>query len=157
MSKKFIIIAAAGALILILLSVGITWWLLRPEPATPNPEDMDLEHQSQTAIRGPAVYFPMQPAFVVNYPVGNRVRFLQLELSVLARDHETISVLNMHMPLVRNNILISLQGQDVQSLLTDEGKNQLQQDLTDVIQEVVMQQIGRPGVENVLFINFVIQ
>lgn len=159
MPKKMLIMVIAGALVLMLLSVGVTWFLLRPDPVAPDADvdALDIDAQAQTEVLGPAIYYSIQPAFVVNYPVGNRVRFLQVELSVLARDDESIAVINNHMPLIRNNILIALQGQDIQTLLTDAGKTQLQLDITSVIQEVVNAHLGRPGIESVLFINFVVQ
>lgn len=157
MPKKMLIMVIAGALVLMLLSVGVTWFLLRPDPVAPDVDALDIDAQAQTEVLGPAIYYSIQPAFVVNYPVGNRVRFLQVELSVLARDDESIAVINNHMPLIRNNILIALQGQDIQTLLTDAGKTQLQLDITSVIQEVVNAHLGRPGIESVLFINFVVQ
>lgn len=154
---KMILLIAGAALLLVLVSVGLTWWLVYTPAPPPEPAAMDLQNQTQVQALGPARYHQIQPPFVVNFPVGNRVRFLQVELSVLAREQEALDVVIAHMPLIRNNLLIILQRQNVQELLTDAGKESLQQQLTTGIQEVVNQQLGRPGIENVLFVSFVVQ
>jgi flagellar FliL protein len=96
-------------------------------------------------------------SFIVNYSVGARTRFLQLELSIVARDHAAIDTANTYMPLIRNNLLEVLSEQDFNNLRTAQGKVQLVDDLTETIQDVMEMRLGRPGVETVLFRSFVMQ
>jgi flagellar FliL protein len=99
----------------------------------------------------------MQPAFIVNYQVGPRTRFLQLELSLVTRDLAAIDVANTHMPVIRNNLLSVLAQQDYEQLHTVAGKEALVAELTAAAQGVVETHLGRPGIETVLFRSFVMQ
>lgn len=155
---KYIIIGVVALLLVVGASVAITMLLLGNQGPAPTVEDIEPVAQTGEAIdEAPAVYLALQPAFVVNYRVGSRTRFLQLEISLLAREDEALAIVDEHMPLIRNDILITLQGQDYRTLLTDEGKHQLADQLTTVVQEIVMSRLGRPGIEAVLFTNFVLQ
>lgn len=155
---KWIIIGVIALLLVIGATAAITMLVFGGSDPEPTIEAIEpVEQTGAAASEAPAVYLALQPAFVVNYRVGSRTRFLQLELSILSREDEALGIIDTHMPVVRNDILLTLQGQDYRQLLTDEGKQALADQLTNVIQDIVMQQLGRPGVEKVLFTNFVLQ
>lgn len=157
---KLLIMIIGGAVVIAMLSVGATWFLLGrggEEEAPPEPEAIPLTMPEQMQTDGPALYLALQPPFIVNYSVGARTRFLQLELSLVARDPAAIDVANTYMPLIRNNLLETLSEQDFNGLRTAEGKVQLVEDLTKTVQDVMEIRLGRPGIETVLFRSFVMQ
>ncbi|WP_108124461.1 flagellar basal body-associated FliL family protein [Saccharospirillum mangrovi] len=159
---KLLIMVIGGAVIIAMLSVAATWFLIGrgggdEEVAPPAPEEIPLTMPEQMQTEGPAIYLALQPPFIVNYSVGARTRFLQLELSIVARDPAAIDVANTYMPLIRNNLLETLSEQDFNYLRTAQGKMDLVEELTDTIQEVMEMRLGRPGIETVLFRSFVMQ
>jgi len=157
---KLLIMVIGGAVVIAMLSVAATWFLLGrggEEEAPPEPEEIPLTQPEEMQGEGPAIYLALQPPFIVNYSVGARTRFLQLELSIVARDHAVTDTANTYMPLIRNNLLEVLSEQDFNSLRTAEGKEQLVEDLTKTIQDVMEMRLGRPGIETVLFRSFVMQ
>lgn len=157
---KLLIMIIGGAVVIAMLSVAATWFLLgggEEEEAPPAPEEMPLAEPEQMQTEGPAIYLALQPPFIVNYSVGARTRFLQLELSIVARDQAAIDVANTYMPLIRNDLLETLSEQDFNNLRTAQGKVQLVEDLTETIQDVMEMRLGRPGIETVLFRSFVMQ
>ena len=62
-----------------------------------------------------------------------------------------------HMPLIRNELNMLYSGQVYEELQTDEGREKLRQQSLEAIQKVMRKEIGRPGVEQVLFTNLVMQ
>jgi len=154
--KKMILIAGGGILVASLSIGGTLFFLTRGDDSMAEDAEMS-EESAEEAPQGPAMYLAMQPAFIVNYTVGARTRFLQLELSLMTREGEAIDAANAHMPLIRDRLLEVLAQQDYQSLQSAEGKEQLVSELTQAVQTIMQEKIGRPGIETVLFRSFVMQ
>lgn len=157
---KMILMIVIGVILISGLSIFGTWFMLKDKMASdapPDISDIPMDEPMMTVEQGEAIYHAMQPAFIVNYNTGGKSRFLQVELSVLTRDPAAIEVLILHDPLIRNNLLDVFSAQDVMTLGTAEGKQKLVDDLTKAIQDVLIIEMGRPGIESVLFRSFVMQ
>ena len=159
---KKIILMVVAALLIAGISVVATIFLM-PTPEPVSSEESITNTNDATSTEGEelsmtqAIYLPMRPPFIVNYQSGSRQRFLQLELSLMARDQESIDVAKKHQPLLRNNFIAILSSQTYENLRTDEGKMALIDELTVAVQAVLLEQIGRPGIEKVLLTSFVLQ
>jgi flagellar FliL protein len=106
----------------------------------------------------PAMYFPIKPAFVINYSARGRQRFLQAEVTVLTRDQQVFDAIQQHLPLVKNQLVMLFGGESYEDLQTDEGRELLRQKSIEVLQNTIAQEIGKEdGVEEVLFTSFVMQ
>lgn len=112
---------------------------------------------SEEAAHAPAIYFDMKPPFIVNFQVNGRQRYVQVSLSVMTRKQAVVDLIQKHMPLIRNNLVMMLSSQDFEVLRTPEGKESLRQATLEDIQKIVTEETGEPGVEQVLFTNFVMQ
>ena len=75
----------------------------------------------------------------------------------MTRDEKVIAAVELHMPMSRNNLIILFSGQVYNELQTDEGRQLLKQDSLKELQKIMQQEIGKPGIEKVLFTNFVMQ
>ena len=109
------------------------------------------------AKKGPQIYLPMDPAFVVNFDAAASVRFMQITLQVAARDPAIIDSVKEHTPAIRNGLVMLYSSQDPVALNTRAGKEALLQESLDEINRVLKQQTGSAGVENVYFTSFVMQ
>lgn len=105
----------------------------------------------------PAMYFPIKPAFVVNFQSRGRQRYLQTDITIMTRDVDAFTALQSHAPLVKNRLVMLLGGEMYVELQTDEGKELLRQKALEALQEIMQQEIGKPGIDAVLFTNFVMQ
>jgi flagellar FliL protein len=103
------------------------------------------------------VYFPLEPAFLTNFVVNGRPRYLQLSMTVASRDKETIEALQKHMPLVRNRVVMLLSSEQFDTLRTHAGRETLQGKLMDAVKEILQKETGKAEVEKVLFTNYVMQ
>lgn len=152
--KKLILIIGA-VLLVVGISIGITLTLLSAFSDAPA-ADVDAASEAEPA-KQPAIYYPLSPAFVVNFEDRGRSRFLQAELTLLLRDAEVTQALDTHKPAIRNAMVMLLSSQSFENLQTAEGKEALREQALVKIQEVLQQEIGKPGIEQVLFVNFVMQ
>lgn len=105
----------------------------------------------------PPVYYAFDPAFVVNFKDESEVRFLQVTVEVMARDPLVIEAVKAHTPVIRNNLIMLLSNQTVESVGTIEGKEKIRAETLKEIQRILKKQTGSPGVEEVYFTSFVMQ
>ena len=105
----------------------------------------------------PAMYYAFDPPFIVNFDDDQAVRFLQLQMQALAREQAVLDALKLHEPLVRNNLLMLMNGRDYKSLMDRDGKEKLRQECLKEIQRILTKETGKPGVEDLLFTSFVVQ
>ena len=147
---KLIILIAVAVLLAIGLSVGATWYFVSSPKSEPAPV-VDAN------IKLPAIYEPMAPAFVVNYNANGRQRYMQVSMTLQARDQNDLNALKVHMPVIRNNLVMLFSGQTFDDLATPVGQEILRQKATATVQEVAQKELGKVVVDQVLFTNFVLQ
>ena len=160
--KKLIILIVIGLLV-IAGSIGGTLWLLGVFDGGDEGDMAAAETAAEVTDKPavnkpkPAIYFPIKPAFVVNFPSQGRQRFLQVDITVMTRDPDIFTALQNNLPLVKNRLVMLLSGQVYKELQTDEGKEMLRQKALEALQELMQQEVGKKDVEQVLFTNFVMQ
>lgn len=119
-------------------------------------EAADAEHEEPKEVQ-PAVYLPIDPAFVVNFASQGKARFLQVTVEVMARDPAIVEAVKLHMPAIRNNLVLLFSAQTYDAVSTLEGKEALRDEALEVIQAILEEETGDPGVEAVYFTSFVMQ
>ena len=75
----------------------------------------------------------------------------------MARENQVIEAIELHMPMIRNSLVLLFGGQIYEELQTAEGKELLRQQALEQLQALLQQEIDQPGIEQVLFTNFVMQ
>ena len=155
--KKKILLLAGLGLALLLVAGGLSWLALSLlSDDTPAAEETASAEPAEPE-KVPALYLSLDPPFLANYAVGNRQQYVQVAVAVMARDQATLDGVNTHMPLIRNRLVMLLGGEQFSQLQTDQGREQLREKLLAAIREILEKEIGKPGVEQVLFTNFVMQ
>lgn len=166
--KKKLILFALLVLVLIGVSVGGTLLAVKllapePEPVVKLDEDgnpievTEGEESEEEKPKLPAIYFPLKPPLIVNYMARGRQRFLQAEITVMSREDDVIEAVEIHMPMIRNSLILLFSGQVYEELQTDEGRELLRQAALEELQAIMEKEIGKPGIEKVLFTNLVMQ
>lgn len=118
----------------------------------------ELTEENEVAVvSDKAIYYTMRQPFIVNSTKGNRSRYLQLDLVVMARNKSTIESLMIHTPSIRGQIINLLVDEDFFVLSTHEGKEQLREALKQLINHTLQKESAEGAVESVLFSNFVMQ
>lgn len=147
--KTLIAVAALAGLAL----AGVLAWVLLTGGEEP---EADAGSAAQTPATQ-AIYSSLGEKFVVTLQQGQRQRYLQTELTVMARKQKVIDDLAQHAPLVRARVVEVLGAQDFDTLRTDSGKLALRDELLASVQQILVQETGEPGVEQIFYTDFVLQ
>ncbi|MCV2401388.1 flagellar basal body-associated FliL family protein [Marinomonas sp. C2222] len=154
--KKLIIIIA---LVVVLLGGGAAAFFLffsgSDEPVEEEGGEAPMEEMVD--IQMPSMFLALDPAFIVDYMVDGKQRYVQLSLTVQSKDAGQINALTLHMPLIRNSLLLLFASQSFTDLQTQAGKTALKEASVDAINGILQQETGMGGIDNVLFTNFVMQ
>jgi len=149
---KMIILIVVALLLAIGLSVGATWFFMHSAESKP-------AAAAETAVVGKqaAIFEPLLPAFVANYNQNGRQRYMQVSITMMGRNQADIEALKVHMPVIRNNLVMLFSGQDFATLASPVGQEMLRQKATASVQEVAQKELGKVAIEQLLFTNFVLQ
>lgn len=118
------------------------------------------EEESEEVVEEPdpeAIYFALNPKFKTNYEVNGRPRLFQVAITLVTREQDVIDALGLHSPTIKSRLVILLSGQKFDELQTPEGREALRAECLTVVQKIMNDEIGKPGVEKVLFTDFVMQ
>ncbi|CAI8844175.1 flagellar FliL protein [Pseudomonas sp. IT-P44] len=149
---KLIIVIVVALLLAIGLSVGATWFFMHSAQSKPA-----AVVETAPAGKQPAVFEQMAPAFVANYNQNGRQRFMQVSITMQGRNQADLEALKVHMPVIRNNLVMLFSGQDFATLASPVGQEMLRQKATASVQEVAQKELGKVVIEQLLFTNFVLQ
>ncbi|WP_137972848.1 flagellar basal body-associated protein FliL [Pseudomonas sp. F(2018)] len=154
---KLIILIVVALLLAIGVSVGATWFLLGKDKGAEEDKPAEETSESAAPVKQPALYESIAPAFIANYKHQGRARYMQVSVALMARNQAELDALKVHMPLIRNRLVMLFSGQDFGALMTPVGKEMLRSQATAVVQEVAQKETGKTVVEQVLFTNIVLQ
>jgi flagellar FliL protein len=156
--KKKLIIIIVSVLLVIGIAVGATIFLMSSDDSAEDAEgDVGEVAEDVVEVAMPAQYIKMKPRFIVNYNVGTRQRFLQTSIEIMTRTQAVVDAVELHNPMLRNEIVRILSAQDFKSLRTPEGRTELKTKLQDQLIEVLKSESDVEGIEAVLFTDFVMQ
>ncbi|WP_460156059.1 flagellar basal body-associated protein FliL [Pseudomonas sp. S2_H10] len=150
---KLIVLIVVALLLAIGVSVGATWYFMHSAQGKP----AVAEEQAAPVGKQPAIFEPMAPAFVANFNQNGRQRYMQVSITMLARNQADLEALKVHMPVIRNNLVMLFSGQDFATLASPVGQEMLRQKATASVQEVAQKELGKVVIEQLLFTNFVLQ
>lgn len=156
---KLIIIIVIAVLLAVGLSVGATLFFLGKDDGGADEKANAEAAAAATAVpvKLPAIYEELAPAFVVNFNHQGRPRYMQVSVALMTRDQAALDALKVHMPVLRNRLVMLFSGQDFGALITPVGKEMLRQQATASVQELEQKETGKVSVEQVLFTNLVLQ
>jgi flagellar FliL protein len=150
-SKKKVIILAIVGLLLVAASVGITLMLLG------GGEEKGDEAAVAEEGAAPETHYLALSNMVVNFAQKGPVKFLQVEMQLMAHDPAVLKAVEDHMPVIRNDILVLLGSQAAEQLRSREGKEALRAEVLTAVQQIVKDNAGLDGPQAVYFTNFVMQ
>jgi flagellar FliL protein len=150
-NKKMIIIIAVVGLLLIAGSVGVTIMLLGGD------EEQSAEEAVAEEPAVPETHYLALDKMVITFSNPGGAKFLQVEMELMAHDKAVLDVVKEHMPVVKNDLLVLLSGQDSDSLRSLEGKETLRGEILTAVQKIVKDNADLDGPQSVYFTSFVMQ
>lgn len=149
---KVIVLAVVALIVVIALSVVGTWLILNKSPA-----DSEQASSATAVAQQQAIYEDLTPAFVVNFRSNGKPRYLQVSVALMGRNKADMESLKIHMPTLRNQLVMLFSSQNFEALNTPLGIEMLKQKATVAVQELALIEVGKPVIEQVLFTNVVMQ
>jgi flagellar FliL protein len=130
-------------------------------------EHAEEEEHEDEGKKKPPVYATLEP-FVVNIASEAADRYLQVGIDVKVSGPEIADKIKLHLPEIRNGILLILSSKKVEELNSVEGKNRLRVEIRDAVnkplgmykrppQGMEMKSVPKKGAMDVLLTSFVIQ
>ncbi len=156
-SKKKLIIIVVAAVLLIGIAVGVTIFLMSGDDSGEDQTGGDEAAEVVEEVTLPAQYIKLKPRFIVNFNIGTRQRFLQTSIEIMTRSQGVVDAVELHNPMLRNEIVRILSEQEFKTLRTPEGRIGLKSALQDRLVEVLKAEASIEGIEAVLFTDFVMQ
>ncbi len=152
--KKIIIFAVAGIALIVAGIGGAMIFLKSPESSQ---EEQMAEEETMAPDVKEAIYENMHPAFTINFREGSKKKFMQVYMVAMFYDMDSRDAFKMHMPVIRNNLLLTLSGKDSDELSSIEAKEQLRKDALQTAQSVMQERYGKNIVEDIFFTKLVMQ
>ena len=156
-SKKKLIIIIVAVVLLIAIAVGATVFLMSGDDAASDEASPEEAAEVVEEVAIPAQYIKMKPRFIVNYNVGTRQRFLQASIEIMTRSQGVVDAIELHNPMLRNEIVRILSDQDFKALRTPEGRLALKTQLQEQLIALLKSEADVEGIEAILFTDFVMQ
>lgn len=154
---KLIIIIAAAVLLLGALGGGALYFLMPSEHE--DEEEMAADAPKKKGDKEvPPVYVALE-AFTVNLVPDPAEQYLQVAISLELADAAEGEKIKLHMPKLRNKVMLLLSSKKGPELVSKEGKEGLAQELKQHMNEVLGPAAkGKSGpIKEVLFTSFIIQ
>ncbi len=107
---------------------------------------------------GEALYFPLNPPFVVNFSHLGTLRYLQISLEVMYEDQQFIDRVEQEMPAIRNQLILLLSDQKYEKLASYAGKQELRGEMIAAINDLIVEdEQAAPPHGDIFITNFVMQ
>lgn len=86
---------------------------------------------------GSSPFIPMNPPIVVNIMDGQRIRHMQVMVELKVPDSDNAKKVEFHKGAIRNELILLLSSQDVATVSSAEGKEQLRTEALTAVQKVI--------------------
>ena len=156
-----IVIIGVAVVVLLAVAGGAAFFLLggSDDPQVVEGEAASGEDSGavNAANLDPPIYHGLDPDFVIAFQNPKTVRFVKASIEVMVRDEDVIEDLKLHMPAIRDAVIMMFSSKTEDELITAEGKEKFRQEILKTIRDTLEGLTGIPGVEAVYFSNFVMQ
>lgn len=150
--KKILII---GSVVILLAGGGASAYFftgLGGAGAEGEASDQESIEQVEAEEEKEALFHKIPP-LVVSSTYKGSLRYLQVKMSILTREEETLEKLITNTPLIQNSLIMLLDTFEFSELESGEGKETLRAQAEESVRSLIKDE----RVESVLFTGFVIQ
>ena len=102
-------------------------------------------------------YFELKPPIIANFSDSSKAELIQVSITFLTENIDTINALARHQPKIRNNLITLISTQNPVELRNPEGKDKLRAEILKEVQKILKEVSDQNGIKEVLFTSFVMQ
>lgn len=134
--------------ILLVLGGGAAWYFAQSDTKP-------AEHKEEKPK--PPVFVTLE-TFTVNLQAdGGGEHYLQVGIDLKVTDLTVVDLVKLHMPEIRNGVLLLLSSQSAEQIASLEGKQKLSAEIQEQVNKPLNAKATGKGVTGVFFTSFVIQ
>jgi flagellar FliL protein len=155
-----LLLVLAAAMIAAAMASGATWFLTGRHAPAKAAETAAAEGEGEgdkSKPEQPAVYLELTPAFVVNMADEESMRFLQVEVQLMARDPKVVDAAKNNMPRIRNALMLLFGQQHSRDIGTRAAKEALQKQALDEVNKALKDENAPGSVDAIYFTSLVMQ
>lgn len=115
-----------------------------------------LPAQAEEEPLGPN-YVALEPEFTLNYGQGERLKYVQLSVTLEVDDNNAALEVNAHSDAIRHAVIMQFAQEDEATLRSLEGRELVRERLLDRLRQVMEQEAGEAMIRKVLFTSIVVQ
>ncbi|WP_036303465.1 flagellar basal body-associated protein FliL [Methylotenera sp. L2L1] len=146
--KKLIIIIAA---IVLAVGGGGAAWFFTQQKSHDKKEEVKKEEPATAPV------FLTLDTFTVNLQPDPDEKFLQVDISLQVASPEAAEAIKLHMPAVKNRLLLLLTSKSAAEISTVEGKQELSNEIIEEVKKPFSPNTKPQEVSGVFFTSFVVQ
>jgi len=146
--KKLIIIIAA---VVLALGGGGAAWFFTQQKSHAQKEEVKKEEPAKAPV------FLTLDTFTVNLQPDPDEKFLQVDISLQVANAEAAEAIKLHMPAVKNRLLLLLTSKSAAEISTVEGKQDLSNEIIAEVKKPFAPNAKPQEVLDVFFTSFVVQ
>lgn len=144
---------------LVLLAIGLAvagalWFMNGSLPGMGG--DETAEEQAKEPKYLPSVYLNLEKPLLTTVQAEGRQRYAQVQVSLEAESQAVLDAAQVHLPLLRSQLIQLMGSRSFDSLRAPEGRQELSQAMTDKVNELLANE-NAAAIRQVLFSNFVVQ
>lgn len=102
-------------------------------------------------------YYDVAKPLIVDFRGGSSMNLVQIALTMVTGDQETVDVLKKNEPMIRNNLLLIISKHSPEQLNSIEGKEALRTEMAEEVAAILEKLEAHGEVEEVLFTSFIMQ
>jgi len=156
-------------IVLVLLVAGVGGFLFLTGGDEKNKNDSAESEAAENSAPLATLYMPLDKPFTINFSDTSKARFLQVEITIMARHQSVLDIVKKHMPIIQDDIINIIGSKSYEELNNQDGKKKLADDILKSIQGVVedehsgsSSETGKEknngsGVEAIYFTSFIMQ
>lgn len=104
-------------------------------------------------------YYQITEPFTINFATQSqqKVRFLQVKVALKSHDQAIIQSAEVNLPMIQDALRVLFTDQNYQTVSTVAGRQQLQQQALERVRQLLVEETGNDGLEQVYFTRFILQ
>lgn len=111
------------------------------------------------AEEGAPYYFEIEAPFTINFlrQSEQKARFLQVRVALRSQDTALIDNAQSHLPIIQDQLRILFSQQTLEVISTLQGREKLQQQAYEIINQIFATELNNPHLDAVFFTTFLWQ
>ncbi|AFJ02402.1 flagellar protein [Methylophaga frappieri] len=104
-------------------------------------------------------YYEIEDPFTINFlrQSEQQAKYLQIKVALKSDDPEIIAHAATHLPMIQDSLRLLFSDQDMTKISSIEGRQSLQSEAFDVINEIFVSELNNANLQEIYFTRFIWQ